>query len=73
MVELGEGRLLIKRKNDNNLDLIVVDYLQLMQVHGNKENRLHADMDSNGRPQTGRNKALKLIKKANLELDSSSC
>ncbi len=34
-------------------------------LHGKKENRLHADMDSNGWPQTGRNKALKLIKKAN--------
>ena len=34
-------------------------------LHGQKENRLHADMDSNGWPQTGRNKALKLIKKAN--------
>ena len=34
-------------------------------LHGSKENRLHADMDSNGWPQKGRNKALKLIKKAN--------
>ncbi len=34
-------------------------------LHGKKENRLHADMDSNGWPQTGRNKALKAIKKAN--------
>jgi len=34
-------------------------------LHGNKENRLHADMDSNGWPQTGRNQALKAIKKAN--------
>ncbi len=34
-------------------------------LHGSKENRLHADMDSNGWPQSGRNKALKLIKKAN--------
>lgn len=34
-------------------------------LHGNKENRLHADMDSNGWPQTGRNKAVKAIKKAN--------
>ena len=34
-------------------------------IHGNKENRLHADMDSNGWPQTGRNKALKAIQKAN--------
>lgn len=34
-------------------------------LHGKKDNRLHADMDSNGWPQTGRNKALKAIKKAN--------
>ncbi len=34
-------------------------------LHGRKTNRLHADMDSNGWPQTGRNKALKLIKQAN--------
>ena len=34
-------------------------------IHGNKENRLHADLDSNGWPQTGRKKALGLIKKAN--------
>jgi len=34
-------------------------------LHGQKENRLHADMDSNGWPQTGRNKAISVIKKAN--------
>lgn len=34
-------------------------------LHGNKNNRLHADMDSNGWPQTGRNKALELIHQAN--------
>ena len=34
-------------------------------LHGKKENRLHADMDSNGWPQTGRNKALSAIKQAN--------
>lgn len=33
-------------------------------IHGQIENRLHADMDSNGWPQTGRNKALSLIKAA---------
>ncbi|WP_020570272.1 metallophosphoesterase family protein [Neolewinella persica] len=33
-------------------------------IHGQKDNRLHADMDSNGWPQTGRNKALSLIKEA---------
>lgn len=34
-------------------------------IHGNIDNRLHADMDSNGWPQKGRNKALRAIKKAN--------
>jgi len=34
-------------------------------LHGKQENRLHADMDSNGWPQTGRNKAVKAIKGAN--------
>lgn len=34
-------------------------------LHGSKENRLHADMDSNGWPQTGRNEALEIIKEAN--------
>lgn len=33
-------------------------------IHGNLENRLHADLDSNGWPQTGRKKALELIQKA---------
>ncbi|MBT8183154.1 MAG: alkaline phosphatase D family protein [Eudoraea sp.] len=34
-------------------------------IHGSLDNRLHADLDSNGWPQSGRNKALKLIKNAN--------
>ncbi len=34
-------------------------------LHGRKKSRLHADLDSNGWPQTGRNKALRAIKKAN--------
>jgi len=33
-------------------------------THGGRNNRLHADMDSNGWPQTGRNKALSEIRKA---------
>ncbi len=33
-------------------------------LHGRKENRLHADLDSNGWPQSGRNRALELIKRA---------
>ena len=34
-------------------------------LHGQKDNRLHADLDSNGWPQTGRKKALQAILKAN--------
>ena len=34
-------------------------------LHGKNKKRLHADMDSNGWPQTGRNKALRAIKNAN--------
>jgi len=33
-------------------------------LHGTRENRLHADLDSNGWPQTGRNKALAIMRKA---------
>lgn len=33
-------------------------------IHGKRTNRLHADLDSNGWPQTGRNKALREIRKA---------
>jgi len=33
-------------------------------IHGSINNRLHADMDSNGWPQTGRNKAIAEIRKA---------
>lgn len=34
-------------------------------LHGNKENRLHADLDSNGWPQSGRDQAVRLIGDAN--------
>ena len=33
-------------------------------LHGDKENRLHADLDSNGWPQKGRNRALEAIQNA---------
>ena len=33
-------------------------------IHGRAGGRLHADMDSNGWPQTGRNKAIKAMRKA---------
>ncbi len=34
-------------------------------LHGGADNRLHADLDSNGWPQTGRNKALAAMTRAN--------
>jgi hypothetical protein len=34
-------------------------------LHGTRDNRLHADLDSNGWPQAGRKRALKAIKNAN--------
>jgi hypothetical protein len=34
-------------------------------IHGSLDNRLHADLDSNGWPQSGRKKALTLIRAAN--------
>ena len=33
-------------------------------LHGTRDNRLHADLDSNGWPQSGRKRALELIRKA---------
>lgn len=33
-------------------------------LHGTRDNRLHADLDSNGWPQSGRNRALELIRQA---------
>jgi hypothetical protein len=33
-------------------------------LHGSIDNRLHADLDSNGWPQSGRNRALRAIRKA---------
>ena len=38
-------------------------FANLAHMHGSKTNRMHADMDSNGWPQTGRNKALREIRK----------
>jgi len=39
-------------------------FANVAHVHGGTNNRLHADMDSNGWPQTGRNKALSEMRKA---------
>jgi len=38
-------------------------FANVAHIHGGKNNRLHADMDSNGWPQTGRNKAISEIRK----------
>ena len=55
------------KQNKENIKVVLsqTGFCGGAHIHGNKNNRLHADMDSNGWPQTGRNKALKLIKKAN--------
>lgn len=55
------------QKNPNTLNVVLsqTGFCGGAHIHGQKENRLHADLDSNGWPQTGRNKALELIKKAN--------
>ena len=38
-------------------------FANVAHIHGASSNRLHADMDSNGWPQTGRNKAISEIRK----------
>ncbi|WP_020528266.1 metallophosphoesterase family protein [Flexithrix dorotheae] len=56
------------RNKENSLMKVVLSqtgFSCASHLHGSKENRLHADMDSNGWPQTGRNRALEEIKKAN--------
>lgn len=68
---LGERQLqFLEHWGDTNKDDIKVVLSQTgfcggAHIHGQKDNRLHADLDSNGWPQTGRNKALRLIEKAN--------
>ncbi len=68
---LGDRQLqFLEHWGDTNKDDIKVVLSQTgfcggAHIHGQKDNRLHADLDSNGWPQTGRNKALQLIEKAN--------
>ena len=69
---LGERQLyFLKNWSKNNIKikmkavLSATSFCGAAHLHGNKKNRLHADLDSNGWPQSGRKKALKLIKKAN--------
>ncbi len=67
---LGDRQLqFLKHWGDTNKEAIKVVLSQTgfcggAHIHGQKENRLHADLDSNGWPQTGRKKALQLIQKA---------
>jgi len=72
LVLLGERQLKFldqwaDQKNGSSIKAVLsqTGFCGGAHLHGKKENRLHADMDSNGWPQTGRNKALKFIKKAN--------
>lgn len=68
---LGDRQLyFLEEWGQNNTDALKVVLSQTgfcggAHIHGTMENRLHADLDSNGWPQTGRNKALELIQKAN--------
>jgi hypothetical protein len=54
------------QKNEDNIKVVLsqTGFCGGAHIHGNIKNRLHADMDSNGWPQKGRNKALRAIKKA---------
>ena len=70
-VLLGERQLKFLRHWAANWDgadmkavLSQTVFANVAHIHGGKNNRLHADMDSNGWPQTGRNKALSEIRKA---------
>lgn len=70
LVLLGERQLEFLNawgKNDTPMKAVLsqTGFCGGAHLHGQKENRLHADMDSNGWPQTGRNKALQAIKDAN--------
>tara|TARA_B110000305_G_scaffold30468_1_gene28979 strand:+ start:600 stop:2240 length:1641 start_codon:yes stop_codon:yes gene_type:complete len=53
------------KKNTMKALLSATSFCGAAHLHGKQSNRLHADLDSNGWPQTGRNKALKIVKKAN--------
>lgn len=55
------------KQNKENIKVVLsqTGFCGGAHIHGNKNNRLHADMDSNGWPQRGRNKALQAIKEAN--------
>ena len=72
LVLLGERQLTFlddwgKQRKNTHLKAVLsqTGFCGGAHIHGRKDNRLHADMDSNGWPQTGRNKALRAIKAAN--------
>jgi hypothetical protein len=69
-VLLGERQLKFLRHWAANWDgadmkavLSQTVFANVAHIHGGRNNRLHADMDSNGWPQTGRNKAISEIRK----------
>lgn len=55
------------KQNKNKIKVVLsqTGFFGGSHLHGKKSNRVLADMDSNGWPQKGRNKALRAIKKAN--------
>ena len=55
-----------QNKNQNKMKAVLsaTGFCGGAHLHGKQSNRLHADLDSNGWPQHGRDKALELIKKA---------
>ncbi|MEX0273181.1 MAG: alkaline phosphatase D family protein [Flavobacteriaceae bacterium] len=68
---LGERQLAFLdqwgQKNPHRLKAILsqTGFCGGAHIHGSMDNRLHADLDSNGWPQTGRDRALRSIKRAN--------
>lgn len=68
---LGERQLIFLKdwgsKNTESMKVVLsqTGFCGGAHIHGSLDNRLHADLDSNGWPQSGRNKALRLIKNAN--------
>ncbi len=54
------------KQNDDKIKVVLsqTGFCGGAHVHGNINNRINADLDSNGWPQTGRNKALRLLKQA---------
>ena len=57
-----------QNKNQNKMKAVLsaTGFCGGAHLHGKQSNRLHADLDSNGWPQHGRDKALELIKKLNM-------